>query len=135
MAEELRVKTDHKGSKRSIVIDVSVQCLERFRRYSGGGGSSNGDDASGNGEGDRASDDDDDVDGITDSSLLEEEDEKHEEEQEYDGEGEIRTHLIRLEMVTTMTNGAGTGSMGGQRRSGQWRIVDIDDMLEGNLWH
>lgn len=37
-------------------------------------------------------------------------------------------HLVRMEMVTTRASGGG-------RRPGNWTVIDIDDSLEGNVWH
>lgn len=37
-------------------------------------------------------------------------------------------HLVRMEMATSR------GPEGG-RLLGSWQVIDIDDMLEGNVWH
>ena len=39
------------------------------------------------------------------------------------------THLVRFEMQTTK------GDNPRERELGSWYIIDIDDMLEGNVWH
>mmetsp|Transcript_12758 Transcript_12758/g.18600 ORF Transcript_12758/g.18600 Transcript_12758/m.18600 type:complete len:209 (-) Transcript_12758:72-698(-) len=48
------------------------------------------------------------------------------------GDGKERevTHLVRFEMETSSG-----GSKKGERVLGQWKIIDWDDLLEGNVWH
>jgi len=102
MADELHSKTSHKGAYRSIIVDVSVDCLEAFQITDKETGtivqSSGGD------EGD----------------LFEEDKIKEE---------NVVTHLVRFEMVTSK------GKNRNERNLGTWQIIDIDDMLNGNVWH
>jgi len=101
MAEELHKKTDHGGSKRSLIVDVSVDCLEMFQIRD----RETGDVVQGHGIG----------------------------EGEPDLGGNIKekavTHLVRFEVETTK------GEKPGERILGSWQIIDIDDMLNGNVWH
>lgn len=100
MAEELTRKTPHSGTKRSIIMDVSIDCAEIFQIKD----LSNGKIIQGQGKGES---------GISSSSL----------------EPEMTSHLVRLELVTSK------GQKLGAREIGSWKIIDIDDMLDGNTWH
>ena len=89
MANELIKKVKHGGKKRSIIIDVSIDCLERFYVKAG-------------------------------QQLIQGDDDSKEKEV---------THLVRFEMQTTK------GETVQDRELGSWYIIDIDDQLEGNVWH
>jgi len=91
MGKALTKKTVHLGTKRSIIIDVSVNCMEIFQLR----------------------------DTITGKIIH---------GQEEESEQEV-THLVRFEMETTR------GDHVGVRNLGSWQIIDIDDMLDGNVWH
>lgn len=97
MGRDLQVKTKHHGTKRSLLIDVSIICLEKFRlRDKDSGKILTGDD----------------------TPMA---------------EGQIVTHLVRFEMETDKAkNGMDSET---QRELGHWKIVDIDDMLKGNVWY
>ena len=41
-------------------------------------------------------------------------------------------HIVRYEVVT---DEALEGSDSGEREIGQWKIIDVDDLLEGNVFH
>jgi len=103
MGRDLQVKTKHHGTKRSLLIDVSVTCLEKFiLRDKVSGQIYTGDDDMNN------------------NTRI--------------PEGQIVTHLVRFEMETDKAkNGMGTEVQ--QRELGHWKIVDIDDMLKGNVWY
>jgi len=105
MSEELHDKTSHKGTKRSIIIDVSIDCLEIFQLKN----KVTGRIIQGN--------DDDSCDG------------EHMFGEERVMKEEKVTHLVRFEMETYK------GNAHGQRKLGSWKIIDIDDMLNGNVWH
>ena len=49
-----------------------------------------------------------------------------------DDEPEEVVHIVRYEVVT---DEASEGSDSGEREIGQWKIIDIDDLLEGNVFH
>jgi len=49
-----------------------------------------------------------------------------------DDEPEEVVHIVRYEVVT---DEALEGSDSGEREIGQWKIIDIDDLLEGNVFH
>jgi len=49
-----------------------------------------------------------------------------------DDEPEEVVHIVRYEVVT---DEASEGSDLGEREIGQWKIIDIDDLLEGNVFH
>jgi hypothetical protein len=89
MANELIKKVKHGGKKRSIIIDVSIDCLERFYVKAG-------------------------------QQLIQGDDDSKEKEV---------THLVRFEMQTTK------GETVQDKELGSWYIIDIDDQLEGNVWH
>lgn len=101
MAEELHKKTDHGGSKRSLIVDVSVDCLEAFQIRN----RETGDIVQGHGIGEENPE--------LGSSIRE----------------EAVTHLVRFEVETMK------GEKPGERILGSWQIIDIDDMLNGNVWH
>ena len=108
MSKELTRKTSHFGTKRSIIMDVAIDCAEIFQIK---------DLSSGKiiqGQGKKKKNDD------------------NKEEQEFndlDLEPEMTTHLVRFEMVTSK------GQRAGERKLGSWIVIDIDDMLNGNTWH
>jgi len=89
MANDLIKKVKHGGKKRSIIVDISINCLERFYVKSG-------------------------------QQLIQGDDDSKEKEV---------THLVRFEMQTTK------GETVQDRELGSWYIIDIDDQLEGNVWH
>lgn len=101
MAEELHKKTDHGGAKRSIIVDVSVDCLEMFQVRDG----ETGEIVQGYGYG------------------------KDESEVGTTVKEDAVTHLVRFEVETMK------GDKPGERILGSWQIIDIDDMLNGNVWH
>lgn len=89
MANDLIKKVKHGGKKRSIIMDISIDCLERFYVKAG-------------------------------QQLIQGDDDSKEKEV---------THLVRFEMQTTK------GETVQDRELGSWYIIDIDDQLEGNVWH
>jgi len=101
MAEELHENTDHGGSKRSLIVDVSVDCLEMFQVRD----RDTGDVVQGYGVGEG---------GFEKGDTIRE---------------EAVTHLVRFEVETMK------GENPGERIVGSWQIIDIDDMLNGNVWH
>jgi len=101
MAEELHKNTDHGGSKRSLIVDVSVDCLEVFQVRD----RETGDIVQGYGAGEEGSE--------VGDTIRE----------------ETVTHLVRFEVETKK------GENPGERKVGSWQIIDIDDMLDGNVWH
>jgi len=114
MAKELMQKTVHSGSKRSIIMDVSIDCHEMFQIKD----TRTGKVIQGQGKSEGQEDDDDvdvDVDiGENDDTGL---------------QPKETTHLVRFEMVTSK------GENPGERELGSWYIIDIDDQLNGNTWH
>ena len=104
MAEDLTRRVQHGGSKRSLIMDVSIDCLERFwvKQHESKEDNDENNDNSGV---------------IIQGEECEEGEEKH------------VTHLVRFEMVTKK------GRNRGERELGSWYIIDVDDMLNGNVWH
>jgi hypothetical protein len=51
---------------------------------------------------------------------------------EDDSAEEEVVHLVRFEVVTDEKNENGEG---GEREIGSWKIIDVDDLLEGNVFH
>ena len=51
---------------------------------------------------------------------------------EDDDDEEEVVHLVRFEVVTDEKNENGEG---GEREIGSWKIIDVDDLLEGNVFH
>ena len=100
MAEELHKQTDHGGSKRSLIIDISVDCLEIFQIRD----KKTGTILQGQGFGESESEEG----GVKEATV---------------------THLVRFEAETMK------GEKPGERILGSWQIIDIDDMLNGNVWH
>ena len=95
MGRDLQAKTKHHGTKRSLLIDVSVVCLEKFQvRDKETGKVLHGDD-----------------------TLKVEE--------------QIVTHLVRFEMETDRDPSSDNDT----RELGLWKIVDMDDLLKGNVWY
>jgi hypothetical protein len=90
MASELEKLVQHGGAKRSIIMDVSIDCLEKFH-----------------------------VKDRIEGRVI----------QGDENEEKQVTHLVRFEMQTTK------GDNPRERELGSWYIIDIDDMLEGNVWH
>ncbi len=78
-----------KGLKGSIIMDISIDCLEKFYVK------------------DRA-----------EGKML----------QGSESEKQV-THLVRFEMQTSK------GDNSRDRELGSWIVIDVDDMLNGNVWH
>jgi hypothetical protein len=51
---------------------------------------------------------------------------------EDDSAEEEVVHLVRFEVVTDEKNENGEE---GEREIGSWKIIDVDDLLEGNVFH
>jgi hypothetical protein len=90
MANSLMRRVSHGGSKRSIIMDVSINCLETFYIKAG-------------------------------EELIQGNDKRVLEEV---------THLVRFEMQTNKGENDAR-----ERELGSWYIIDIDDQLNGNVWH
>mmetsp|Transcript_27607 Transcript_27607/g.61379 ORF Transcript_27607/g.61379 Transcript_27607/m.61379 type:complete len:273 (-) Transcript_27607:147-965(-) len=82
------------GGMRTLIAEVSVDCLESLQVYNAETGE------------------------LIQGSVDEDGTAKEKEVQ----------HLVRMEMATSR------GPEGG-RLLGSWQVIDIDDMLEGNVWH
>ncbi len=104
-------KTSHNGTKRSIIMDISIDCAEIFQIKD----LSNGKIIQGQGKN---------VEENGNGSSRDENDFS-----DLDLEPAKTTHLVRFEMVTSK------GQLPGERKIGSWYIIDIDDMLDGNKWH
>ncbi len=108
MSKELCRKTSHSGTKRSIIMDVSIDCAEIFQIKDLSSGKIMQGQRHGVEQGEDKSTIDDDANDL---------------------EPEMTTHLVRFEMVTSK------GQRQGERVLGSWYIIDIDDQLNGNTWH